>query len=489
MLAESDITNKKRLQMEIMLKNARRMLHLTNQLLDFRKVQNNKMVLKIRNIDIVAFTREIYNSFVPLATHKGIIFSLDAQHDSFWIYADPHKLDTVIYNIISNAIKFTDPGKHVSIKIKDEVKSNAIDISVTDEVPGISQKNLTDIFARYSILSNHELAGTGIGLSLSYELVKLHKGNILITSAVGKGSTFTIRLLKGNEHFIITSDNETGQLVEPVQHSDHPGEIYNNYDEDEIPVSDSSDRNMILVVEDNQEILNYICQSLKSFFICIGALNGREGLHLAKTLNPDVIITDIMMPEMDGMEMTRLLKEDFNTSHIPVIMLTSKSDMKDQIEGIETGAKSYIVKPFSMEYLKTIAANLINQRTNVTAWFVEKKKTETDLPKVNSKDEYFLRKLVLYIEENQSKDFSIDTLAEHGNVSRTVFYNKIKGLTGSSPIEFVRKIKLNIALHLLENGYNVSEAAFKTGFSDVKYFSRLFKVQFGYSPSKHRSDT
>lgn len=489
MLAESDITNKKRLQMEIMLKNARRMLHLTNQLLDFRKVQNNKMVLKIRNIDIVAFTREIYNSFVPLATHKGIICSMDTQHDSFWIYADPHKLDTVIYNIISNAIKFTDPEKHVSMKIEEAIKSNSIDISVTDEGPGISQKNLTDIFTRYTILSNHELAGTGIGLSLSYELVKLHKGNILITSTVGKGSTFTIRLLKGNEHFIKSSDTETNQSVEPAQHSDHPGEIYDNYDEDEIPVSDSSDKNMILVVEDNQEILNYICQSLKTFFICIGAINGREGLHLAKTLNPDVIITDIMMPEMDGMEMTRLLKEDFNTSHIPVIMLTSKSDIKDQIEGIETGAESYIVKPFSMEYLKTVAGNLINQRTNVTAWFVERKKTETDLPKVNSKDEDFLKKLVLYIEENQSKDFSIDTLAEHCNVSRTVFYNKIKGLTGSSPIEFVRKIKLNIALHLLEDGFNVSEAAFKTGFTDVKYFSRLFKVQFGYSPSKHRSDT
>ena len=246
---------------------------------------------------------------------------------------------------------------------------------------------------------------------------------------------------------------------------------------------------MILVVEDNQEILNYICQSLKSFFICIGAKNGNEGLHLAKTLNPDVIITDIMMPEMDGMEMTRILKEDFNTSHIPVIMLTSKSNLQDQIEGIETGAEAYIVKPFSMEYLKTVAANLINQRTNVIAWFIEKNKSKTESTKVNSKDESFLLKLVSFIEENLSKNLSIDNLADTCNVSRTVFYNKIKGLTGSSPIDFVRKIKLNAALQLLENGFNVSEAAFKTGFSDVKYFSRLFKIQFGYSPSKHKSDT
>jgi signal transduction histidine kinase/ligand-binding sensor domain-containing protein/DNA-binding response OmpR family regulator len=488
MLAESDITNKKRLQMEIMLKSARRMLHLTNQLLDFRKVQNNKMVLKISKIDIITFTKEIYNSFVPLANHKGINFSIDTGHDSFLIYADPNKLDTVIYNIISNAIKFTNPGKRVSLNIEDNVKSNSIDISVTDEGPGIPQKNIADIFTRYTILSNHELAGTGIGLSLSYELVKLHKGNILVTSTVGKGTTFTIRLLKGNEHFIKTPEFETDETVRSELHVDPAKELSENYGEDELVVSDSSDKNMILVVEDNQEILNYICQSLKSFFVCIGAKNGREGLHLSKTLNPDVIITDIMMPEMDGMEMTRILKEDFNTSHIPVIMLTSKSNLRDQIEGIETGAEAYIVKPFSMEYLKTVACNLINQRTNVIEWFVEKKKMRTELLKVNSKDEGFLLKLVSYIEENLLKELAIDNLAEYCNVSRTVFYNKIKGLTGSSPIDFVRKIKLNNALHLLETGYNVSEAAFKTGFSDVKYFSRLFKNQFGYSPSKHRSE-
>ena len=245
---------------------------------------------------------------------------------------------------------------------------------------------------------------------------------------------------------------------------------------------------MILIVEDNQEILNYICQSLKSFFICIGAKNGNEGLHLAKTLNPDVIITDIMMPEMDGMEMTRILKEDFNTSHIPVIMLTSKSNLRDQIDGIETGAEAYIVKPFSMEYLKTVVSNLINQRTNVIDWFTGKNEIKTISPRVNSKDQGFLLKLISYIEENQSSDISMNDLAEYCNLSRTVFYNKIKGLTGSSPIEFSRKIKLKAALKLLEDGANVSEAAFKTGFTDVKYFSRLFKIQFGYSPSKHKQE-
>jgi signal transduction histidine kinase/ligand-binding sensor domain-containing protein/DNA-binding response OmpR family regulator len=486
MLEESGISNKKRLQMEIMLKNARRMLHLTNQLLDFRKVQNNKMILKIKRIDIIAFTREIYNSFVPLANHKGIVCSLETQFDTYWLYADPNKLDTIIYNIISNALKFTDTGKKVSIKIEDSENSNSIDISVTDEGPGIPQKSLAELFTSYTILSDQDLSGTGIGLSLSYELAKLHKGNILVTSAVGKGSTFTIRLLKGYDHFLPGDGIENPESFDTGKHFEHLIEDFDDIDEDEIPDANISDKHVILVIEDNQEILNYICQSLKSFFICIGARNGNEGLQLAKSLNPDVIITDIMMPGMDGMEMTKLLKEDFSTSHIPVIILTAKSDLKDQIEGIATGAEAYIVKPFNMEYLKTVAGNLINQRSKVIARFIDKKKEGSFLSAINSKDEEFLVHLTTHIEENCYRDLSIDLLAAECNVSRTVFYNKIKGLTGSSPIDFVRKIKLRIAADLLKNGYNVSEVAFKTGFTDVKYFSRQFKNLFGYSPSKHK---
>jgi signal transduction histidine kinase/ligand-binding sensor domain-containing protein/DNA-binding response OmpR family regulator len=487
LLSEPDIPEKKKLQMGIMLKNARRMLQLTTQLLDFRKVQNNKMVLKISKIDIIRFTKEIFESFVPLANHKGIIFSVNSKTDSFHIFADPHKLDTVIYNIISNAIKFTESGKRVTIEIEESEKGDSVDISVSDEGPGIPQKDIGDIFTRYTILSNEELAGTGIGLSLSYELVRLHKGNILVTSAVGRGSTFTIRLLKGEELISETLDYETENEIMASRHIDNPQAIEDETGEEKIKIEDTSDKSIVLVVEDNQEILNYICLSLRSQFVCVGAKNGNEGLHLSKTLNPDLVITDIMMPGMDGMEMTRILKEDFSTSHIPVIMLTSKSNIRDQIEGIETGAEAYIVKPFSMEYLKTMAVNLINQRGNVVKWFLGKKNSRNELPKVDLKDEAFLFKLISYIESNLSNEFSIENLAHHCNISRTVFYNKLKGLTGSSPIDFVRKIKLNNALNLLESGHNVTEVAFKTGFTDVKYFSRLFKHQFGYSPSKHKT--
>ena len=489
MMGEKNLAPVKRLQMGIMLKNARRMLHLTNQLLDFRKVQNNKMTLKIREIDIITFTREIFDSFGPLARHKGIDCGFEAQFDSLKLYADPNKLDIIIYNIISNAIKLTDTGKKVIVKIDGYEKNGFIDISVTDEGPGISQKNLSEIFTRYTILSNQDLAGTGIGLSLSYELVRLHKGDILITSTVGIGSTFTIRLLKGRTHFQNDPGIETDELNVLHTESAHAGFLSQDDESDgKLSVADPSEKNLVLVVEDNHEILNYICQSLKSFFNTIGAKNGEEGLHLARSMNPDLVITDIRMPGMDGLAMTKHLKDDFNTSHIPVIMLTSKGDIKDQIEGIECGAEAYIVKPFNMEYLKTVAANLLNQRSLVLTYYVNNKAGEAGSLKITSKDGEFLNRVVLFIEENYTGNLTISTLASHCNVSRTVLYNKIKGLTGFSPVEFIRKIKMNIGRKLLENGFNVSEAAYKTGFSDVKYFSRLFKAQFGHPPSKLKQD-
>ena len=374
MMADKTLQAGKKLQMGIMLKNARRMLHLTNQLLDFRKIQNNKMILKIREIDIVAFTQDIFESFGPLARHKGITCTLNSDFESFKVFADPNKLDIMIYNIISNAIKFTSTGKAVSVRIAESEKTNSIDISVTDEGPGIPQKSLSDIFTRYTILSNRDLAGTGIGLSLSYELARLHKGDILISSTVGKGSIFTIRLMKGNDHFINAPGIDMDEMASSITEYTHSMVLEENTENDKrMRVSDQADKHVLLVVEDNNEILDYICQALKSFFTTIGAKNGEEGLHLAKTMNPDIIITDIRMPGIDGMEMTRLLKEDFVTSHIPVIMLTSKGDLKDQIEGIETGAEAYIVKPFNMDYLRTVASNLLNQRAKVLAYFLSNK--------------------------------------------------------------------------------------------------------------------
>ncbi len=490
-MATQGISPRNRTLMGIIHKNAKRMLHLTSQLLDFRKIQNNKMVLKISEFDLVAFTREIYESFIPLARHKGIQYCFDTDIENITLYGDRSKIDTIVYNIISNAIKFTHPGKRVNVAIKCTDTSPYVDICVSDEGPGIPQKNLSDIFTRYTILSNRDLAGTGIGLSLAYELAKIHQGDILISSVEGEGSTFTIRLLKGKDHL------EESQLVIPATAETVGTQTRDQQETADEMVNDDPVENavlqgrkdLLLIVEDNTEILNYITQAMHSDFTCIGAKNGEEGLHIAAQMNPDLVITDIMMPGMDGMEMTRKLKENFDTCHIPVVMLTSKVGMNDQIEGIETGAEAYILKPFNLNYLKAVTRNLLSQRQKIMARYTRQPDVQVDGVKVASRDENFLKKAIAFIEENYQQNFSIDEVAEHCCVGRTVFYNKIKGLTGLGPLEFVRKIKLKIAAQLLEKGYNVTEVAYKTGFSDVKYFSKQFKAMYGFSPSKQKNNT
>ena len=486
LLQLSDLNEKAKNKLLVIRKNAKRMLRLTNQLLDFRKIQNNRMNLKVKEMDIISFTYNIFKSFEPLANHKAIRYKFESEIEHQSIWADPTQLDIVIYNLLSNAIKFTESGKLVKLSIIKNTQLNQIEIAVRDEGKGISVENLNDIFTRYSILSDHELSGTGIGLSLSYELAKLHGGDIRVESVVHKGSTFTLIIPEGFKHLKRLNNIEfkNDDINEAPNVISNLGEIDEQLIQDHSPTEVSAEY-IVLVVEDNQEILNYICQSLRPEFNCIKAENGEEAFSLLQNQNPDIIITDIMMPVMDGIEMTKQLKNNFDFSHIPVIMLTAKTDVEDQITGTEAGAEVYIKKPFNTNHLKSVAINLIAQRKKIT----EKFNSTTDLSpgtiNINSKDEVFLKKLINYVEENHSQEITIDQLAEYCCLSRTVFYNKVKGLTGFSPIEFLRQLKLKIAAQLLDKGFNVSEVAYQIGFNDVKYFSRQFKALYGYPPSKH----
>jgi signal transduction histidine kinase/ligand-binding sensor domain-containing protein/DNA-binding response OmpR family regulator len=477
--------------LQLMQKNGQRMLHLLNQLLDFRKVQNKKMLLKVAPVDIVEFTQNIYNNFIPLAQHKQIQFNLQtlAKPENVWV--DPHRMDSVIFNILSNAFKFTPSGKNISVAIDQNLDRHEVYIKIIDSGKGIKSKDIPLIFNRYTILSdeNSTNTGTGIGLNLSNEIVKLHGGEIKIESVHGKGSEFCIVLKTGTSHFannpnVVLVDKNNGDYVDQNLTID----ISSTFDiDEELNAKIKGEKQTILVVEDNLQILKYIADALSARFSVITAQNGKEGLDVALQFNPDLIISDVMMPVIDGIEMTRLLKENFDTCHIPIILLTAKSGIDDQILGIESGAEAYILKPFNMQMLKAMILNMLEQRKLILSKFKDKADIDVSSIKINARNKDFLNNIIKYVEENYTDpNLTINSLVEYSCVSRTVFYNKIKSLTGLSPIELMRQIKLKIAAQMLANGYNVNEASFNIGFNDSRYFSKQFKELYGESPSQYK---
>jgi signal transduction histidine kinase/ligand-binding sensor domain-containing protein/DNA-binding response OmpR family regulator len=481
--------------LRLMQKNGKRMLHLLNQLLDFRKVQNKKMILKVSQVDIVAFTRDIYDNFKPFAQHNGVNLSFNQTVQPSDVWVDPHRIDSVIFNILSNALKFTPRGKSVDVSIDQDTKANEVLIKVADGGKGINEKDIPLLFARYSILSGESLYenSTGIGLSLSNEIVKMHGGEIRVSSGPGNGSLFTIVLKTGNAHLkgqtnIHFVDEHEGYTATYNLLKDNFSEIEPELGE-KLANENGNHQHTLLIIEDNQQILSYLSEALSVDFSVILATDGKQGLELAGQHQPDLIVSDVMMPVIDGIEMTRQLKEDFSTCHIPVVLLTAKSSVDDQILGIESGAEAYVLKPFNMGVLRSIINNMLEQRKLILRKYRDNKEISPSDLKITSRDKEFIDKLVKYIEENYSDpELSITKLVDLSCVSRTVFYNKVKSLTGLSPIELMRQIKLKIAAQMLLNGYNVNEAAINIGFNDTRYFSKQFKELFGESPSTYKKE-
>ncbi len=490
-------------QLTMMKRNSNRILMLINQLLDFRKIQNKRMYLKVSEVDLGKFVEQVGGSFQMLADHKNIRYTIKVAPDMRPVWVDPSEMDTIIYNLLANAMKFTESDK--SVKLSVDQDDDFTYIRVSDQGCGIENTDPEVLFKRYTILSQNELSGTGIGLSLTYELVQMHGGELLVESELGKGSTFTVKLRNGHEHF----DNNPNVTFGTTETSNARIAILPQDDVERMPEAeieaDSDKKKTLLIVEDNTEILNYLAQSFSGTFNCHKATNGQEALVAAKRVSPDLIITDIMMPVMDGTEMIKALRNDVETSHVPIIALTAKASTQDQIDTLGLGIDAFIAKPFSVEQVKAVAQNILSRReallkqlagipsaaqsaptVTVTAEEIQQEnKAANQEVNINivSKDKEFILALVKYTEENYRNDLSIDEISDHFHMSRTVFYNKVKSLTGQSPLEFVRQIKFKIAEQLLRKGYNVSEVAFEIGYSDVKYFSKQFRQQFGFPPS------
>lgn len=488
--AHDKLTPSLKKSVEIMDRSGKRMLRLVNQLLDFRKIQKGKMQLKVRTFDLIEFLREIYQNFNHLAEQKNIQFTFKSEIETLTVFADPDKLDSVLFNVLSNAFKFTPGGKKIDLSV---VKPDGgfVEVYCNDEGSGIPADKLPALFQRYTTLSsgNFNYQGTGIGLALSYEIMKLHGGEIEATSEENVGTSFKIRIKLGSEHFTEEDavEDVRGTIIPGHRKLDEDEE--NGYDTAETFENLNQDQDYtILIAEDNEEIIGYIRHILENDFKLLVAGNGKEALDMINKSHPDLIITDIMMPVMDGIEFTRSVKENFESSHIPVIMLTAKSTVEDQIHGIESGAEAYILKPFDAAYLRAVITNILRQREIIMKRFFNRGPMPEGI-RITGKDEKFMSDVEKIIKEHYSDpEFNVEQLVELSNVGRTVFYNKIKGLTGIAPVVFLRNMRLKIASGLIiESGYNISEAGYMTGFNDIKYFSKCFKNYFGLTPSEFKN--
>lgn len=469
-------------------RNTDRMVRFVNQLLDFRKIQEQKAQLNVRKVELVGFLTQLLDNFADIVEDKQISLEMITSESEIPVWCDEEKMDIVFFNVISNAIKFS--PHHSRIVIRAEKEREHIFVQVHDQGDGIHKDQLEVIFEPYYEGGNSQdkaFKGTGIGLALSKDIMQLHGGTIVAEINDDGGMTFTIKFLEDIAHFesrdLLEENPDTRKEKESA---DVPTEVRETGADEK----EGEDPLKLLLVEDNPELRRFMVDEFKTVYTIYEASNGREGYEKAREWKPDVIISDVMMPEIDGIQMLGMMKNDMETSHIPIILLTAKSAIEDQIKGLSYGADFYITKPFHIDYVKYLLRNLLKNRQQVVAAMVDKQtilKLEPTEVVITSKDETFLREVIQII-ENQMSDtsFTIDVAVNAMAMGRTTFYKKLKSLTNMSPVEFIRDIRLKRAKQLLDTGeLTVTEVAYKVGFNSSGYFSTCFKEMYQVSPSDY----
>lgn len=474
-------------QLALIHKNANRLLRLVNQLLDLSSIDAGKMKLNLGKGDIITFIKAITASFRPLAEIKNINLMLVSDSESLITFYDRDKFEKILSNLFINAIKFTDKGNIiVSIPNEFRFRSNKkyFEIIVEDTGIGINADNLENVFDRF-FTHNNDVAqtGTGIGLALVKELVELHHGFISIESTLNKGTKFKIEI-PFIEHFN-NEYNSNIQLPEAKNQPDYSNDLNKSDGQSEVLAGDESP--LILLVEDNEDIRKFIKESIGQNFRILESINGKEGLEKAVANIPDLVISDVLMPEMDGITLCEKIKTDERTSHIPVILLTSRSEIENKVTGLETGADDYITKPFSVAELHARINNLIIQRKNLRKRYRREILFDAKDIAVTSTDEKFLNRVFQIIESHISDyDFTVEAFAKEVGLSRMQLHRKIHALTDQSANELIRSYRLKKAARLLvRKSGNISEVAYDVGFNNPSYFASSFKDLFGYSPSEY----
>jgi len=482
-----------RAHIEIVEKNANRMVRFINQLLDLRKVQSGKATMSISEVDIVSFVRGIAEYFSDMARDKRIDLEISSDREVIYVFIDAEKIDIVVYNLLANAFKFSPPDKKIRVEIRHAGEKGNIIIGIIDEGGGVPEGILQDIFELYFV-DNHgpanNIKGSGIGLALSREMMALHHGKIWAENNQQHGLSVFIELLPGKAHF---PAGETVWVDLPETSRQYPAEskpavtIVKNG----VGGLPAPGLPVVLLVEDNFELQGFLKGQLGLIFHVELASDGVEGLEKAMALQPDLILSDVMMPRMDGIKMLGHLKENTVTSHIPVVLLSAKASVENQIEGLKYGADLYMVKPFNNNLLMASLAGLLERRKKLFESFAAKGprpfECQPGAIEVTSKDEVFLKRVIDIVEKEMGDvDFSIDSMAESMNMGRSTFYKKFKSLTNLTVVEFIRDMRLKRSKQYLDAGEtNISSVAYAVGFNDAKYFSTCFREKFNVSPTEY----
>ena len=479
---DSNLTMKQRDMLQIVQRNVVVLTQLVSEILDFRKVQNGKMELRLSDFNLTENMKQWIMLFSASAQKKHITISMEAP-DTILLRADQDKIERICYNLLSNALKYTSEGGKISLQaIK---KDERVIISVTDSGCGISNNELPYIFDRFYQAKNAG-RGTGIGLAIVKAFTELHHGVVSATSVEGKGSTFSINIPVRQEGAVSKQPIEkVEQLVEPSAIKEIPNQARHI---DELVQPHQTDKPEVLIIDDNIDIRTYLRSVLSEKYNVSEASDGKVGLELARKIVPDIVLSDIMMPVMDGLEFCQQLKTDKAISHIPVILLTARSLDEQRAEGYEHGADAYISKPFSLRLLLSRIDNLIESRKKLSQTWSKGVEDDEIGNLSNEIDKSFLKQLRKIIQENLSNsDLSVEQIGDEIGLSRVQLYRKVKALTGYSPVEMLRKARLMRARHLLQTtDKSVSEVAYAVGFSTPSYFSKCYKEEFDLQPAQER---
>ena len=477
---DDNLNSQQRSMLQIVQRNVLVLTQLVSEILDFRKVQNGKMELRLSDFNLTESMKQWIKLFSVSAQKKHIAISMDAP-DTIMLRADQDKIERICYNLLSNALKYTSEGGEISLMAKEE--DGRVMISVADNGCGISSDELPYIFDRFYQAKNAG-RGTGIGLAIVKAFTELHHGEVSATSIEGKGSTFTIHIPVRQKGEVTNQPTEKiEQLVEPSSAEEVPNQARHI---DELIQPYQTDKPEVLIIDDNIDIRTYLRSVLSEKYNVSEAADGKVGLELARKIVPDIVLSDIMMPVMDGLAFCQQLKTDKAISHIPVILLTARSLDEQRAEGYEHGADAYLSKPFSLRLLLSRIDNLIESRKKLNQTW-SKGVEDDEIGNISNEiDKSFLKQLRKIIQENlANSDLSVEQIGDEIGLSRVQLYRKVKALTGYSPVEIVRKARLTRARHLLQTTERtVSEVAYAVGFSTPSYFSKCYKDEFGENPKK-----